>query len=233
MQSDIVSPAYVGFYHIPPSWFSEVPSEDLCHRGKFEELFKVLYEGDLDSGLRYRVRRDGFIWFDCNQWDLGTYTIIPGFAHEPGSKIPKEVIEAEQLAEKRSHNRSMLLNAYQLCLNSAHSFIRKRSTGLGAPVLSTHLVHLTDFSNPKTLLYASNNDPYCAFVNNAVRLVAERNEVAVKSRRLVEHDVIEYSFSLLDQILRSANKSALKITEMLYWSHHRYSENAFSDSLIL
>lgn len=233
METDIVSPAYVGFYHVPLSWCAEVPPEEVWQRGSLEELFKVVHEGTLEGGLRFRVRRDGFIWFNCNKWDPGTYTIIPGYSIEPGNKVPKKVTEAERLAEQRAHNRSMLLNAYQLCLNSAHSFVKKRSTGLGAPVQSTYLVHLTDFTNPISLLYASPNEPYCIYVNNAVDSIAKRNPKAINSRRLIEHDVIHYSFNLLNQILKSNNKNAVKITEMLYWAHHRYSENAFSDSLIL
>jgi hypothetical protein len=233
MESEIISPAYVGFYHVPLSWFAEIPPEDVWRRGTLEALLKVVYEGTLEGGLRFRVRRDGFIWFDCNEWEPGMYTIIPGYSLEPGNKVPKKVTEAERLAEQRAHNRSMLLNAYQLCLNSAHSFVKKRSTGLGAPVQSTYLIHLTDFTNPISLFYASPNEPYCTYVNNAVDAIAKRNPKSINSRRLIEYEVIDYSFNLLNQILKSKNKGAVKITEMLYWAHHRYSENAFSDSLIL
>lgn len=233
MEIEIVSPAYVGFYHVPLSWCAEAPSEEVWRRGSLEDLFKVVHEGTLEGGLRFRVRRDGFIWFDCNKWEPGTHTIIPGYSIAPGSKIPKGVTEAERLAEERAHNRAMLLNAYQLCLNSAHSFVKSRSTGLGAPVQSTYLVHLTDFTNPISLLYGSNNEPYCIYVNNAVNSVAKRIQEAKNIRRLIEYEVIAHSFDLLDQVMKCKSESAVKITEMLYWAHHRYSENAFSDSLIL
>ena len=205
----------------------------MWRRGSLEDLFKVIHEGTLGCDLRFRVRRDGFIWFDCNKWEPGTHTVIPGHRSIPGRKVPQEVIEAEKLAEQRAHSRAMLLNAYQLCLNSAHAFVKNRSTSLGSPVQSTYLVHLTDFSNPISLLYASSNEPYCIYVNNAVNSVAKRVRTAASARRLIEHEVVAYSFDLLDQIMKCKYESALKITEMLYWAHYRYSENAFSDSLIL
>lgn len=233
METDIVSPAYVGFYHVPLSWCAEPPSDQVWRQGSLEELFKIVYEGALHNGLRFRVRRDGFIWFDCNDWRLGTNTIIPGYPEKPGSKVPKEVREAEKIAEQRAHNRAMLLNAYQLCLNSSHSFVKKRSTGLGAPVQSTYLVHLTDFSNPISRLYASTNEPYCTYINSALDSIAKRDQKARDARRLVELEVIEYSFDLLNSVIECEIDGSLKVVELLFWAHHRYSENAFSDSLIL
>lgn len=233
MKTDVVSPAYVGFYHVPLSWCAEEPTEKTWQQGSLEELFKVVHEGFLHDGLHYRVRRDGFIWFDCNNWELGTSTIIPGYSVKPGSKIPREAREAEKLAEQRAHNRAMLLNAYQLCLNSAHSFVKKRATGLGVPIQSTYLVHLSDFTNPISLLYSSKTEPYCIYVNNALNSVAKRNPKVMGARRLIELDVITYSFDLLDRVLKCKIEGTLKIVELLYWAHHRYSENAFSDSLIL
>jgi hypothetical protein len=233
IETDIVSPAYVGFYHVPLSWCAELPSDQVWIQGALEELFKVVHEGELNNGLRFRVRRDGFIWFDCNDWFPGTNTIIPGYSAEPGSKVPKKVTEAEKLAEQRAHNRAMLVNAYQLCLNSSHAFVKKRSTGLGAPIQSTHLVHLTDFSNPISRLYASTIDPYCIYINSALDSIANREQSARNSRRLVEIEVIANSFELLNSIIMSKFDDSLKIVELIYWAHHRYSENSFSDSLIL
>ncbi|ODS31396.1 MAG: hypothetical protein SCARUB_03473, partial [Candidatus Scalindua rubra] len=65
METEIISPAYVGFYHVPLSWCSEEPSEEIWWRGSIEEVMKIVYEGTLEGDIHYRVRRDGFIWFDC------------------------------------------------------------------------------------------------------------------------------------------------------------------------
>lgn len=147
--------------------------------------------------------------------------------------MPQEVIDAERLAETRAYNRSMLINAYQLCLNSAHSTKRLRATPLGAPVQSRHLVSLTDFSNPISLVYPSSNDPYCIYVNSSVAALARRQGTDVPSRNLIEADVIAYSFQLLGKVMTSQNRDALKLAELLFWAHSQYGENFFANALIL
>jgi hypothetical protein len=232
METDIISQAYVGFYHSPLVWCAEKPSEDIRRQGAVEDVLRIVHEGTLDCGIRFRVRRDGFIWFDCNNWEPGKYTRIPGWSN-PKMIVPKEVIDAEKTAETRAYNRSILINAYQLCLCTSHLLVRYRGTNLGDPVESTHVVPLNDFSNPIYLLYPYPVEPYPIYINNALELIFRRDKKAFDIRQLIELDVIEYSFKILGEILQSKNKNALKIAEILYWASRHYTENAFSESLIL
>jgi hypothetical protein len=226
MNETRVCPAYVGFYHIPIVWCCEPPSEQFGNR---DNVLDIVIEGKLQIGIRYRVRRDGYFWFDCNMWERGAYTVIPGYERIPGGKVPREVVEAENLAEKRAYNRSMLINAYQLCLNAAHVKIRRRSTQLGLPVQAIHLIHSSDFDNPKTLLYRQVPEPYCLFVNQALLNLFSRE--GRESRRLIENDVLEYSFELFNKVTEFNSVDALKIIEILFYAFNYYREGSFSNSL--
>jgi len=233
MQPALICPAYVGFYSVPISWFSIAPDENTWRKAPIRELLSIVHEGQLAAGIKFRVRRDGFIWFDCNNWEPGTYTEIPAYDRVPGTNVPREVTAAELVAEGRAYNRSMLINAFQFCLNVAHVVKRHRSTQMSAPVQPRHLIHLSDFENPISPLYNFHPEPYCIYVDGILKEFQNRGTNPIQARRLVEHDVVAYSFELLDKIMASQNEDALKIVELLYWGCARYYDCSFADSLVL
>lgn len=229
----LISGAYVGFYRLPVCWFIEAPPKLLNIQNSLIETLAIVKEGKLSAGIHYRVRRDGFILFDMNEWEPGTYTEIPGYEQKPGCRVPKNVVDAEYIAETRAHNRAMLINAYQVCLNSSESEVRRRSGPPGVPVLATQLINLPNSNNPLSGPYHYANDPYTHYINREINAIISRDEKAIDRRRVIEKDVLDHSFILLDKILSCEFDGTLKLVEMLFWAHHRYSENAFPDSLIL
>jgi hypothetical protein len=205
VQCALICPAYVGFYSVPIRWFSKVPELEVWYQADTSKILTIVLEGQLAARIAFRVRRDGFIWFDCNRWEPGAYTEIPGYERIPGAHIPKEVTAAEKVAEERAYNHSMLINAYQLCLNTAHVVKRHTAVEMSAPVQPKHLVHLTNFENPISLIYGNSHDPYCRYVDSVLKEIFGRGKSPVQDRRLVEHDVLVYSFELLDKIMASVN----------------------------
>jgi hypothetical protein len=56
-----VASAVSAYYHIPPIWIGEPPSEQEFHHAPVQVLIADVHESDLGCGVKVRVRRD-----DCS-----------------------------------------------------------------------------------------------------------------------------------------------------------------------
>lgn len=229
----IVCPAIVGYYHIPLAWCARAPTPSQWRHAANGDLLDIVYEKTLEGGIRVRVRRDGLFWFDCNRWSPGTYTEIPAYSTEAGSVVPNEVIKAEILAEERAAQRYTLVNAFNLFLNSAQSSVGYTVYAVAPPVQAQHLVTLTSFANPLSLLYGSEEDPYCAFVNKSILSLIGRRQEDLPNRRVIPFELVDVACGMLEASLGDANADSLKIAELLYLAHSRFAESDFANSLIL
>lgn len=233
MTKNIISPAYVCFYLLPAVWVSKEPTVYEWENKNDNSLFEIVHKGNINSKIRYKIRRDGLVILDCNNWEAGTYTKIPQHDLKPGMVVPKVTIEKEKLAEKRAYNRSMLVNAYQCCLHTANIQVHNTAYSFGLPIQSRDLVNLISFDNPGVNLYFSNGDPYCEHVIRVINDIVNRKRYDHDKRQLIELDVIDYSFSLLGDILDNEYEETLKLVELLFWSQNAYRDCSFANSLIM
>jgi hypothetical protein len=64
--------AVTAYYHIPPIWVGETPSDRESQHLQRTHLAKDVYQQEFTSGIRVRVRRDGLFIFDFSLWAPGS-----------------------------------------------------------------------------------------------------------------------------------------------------------------
>jgi hypothetical protein len=228
----MIAPGVSAYYHLPPQWIGSEPSELEFDRAPVAELIREQYRTTLLNEIRIRVRRDGLFVFDCSRWEPAGFTEIPAYTVEPGGRIPQSVSKAENAAELRAANRAQLMNAHQACLSTAHSTVHRRSTGLGAIVLPSRAIKLADFEH-NNIGGLNSHDPYDRHVSQLLAFTKGYRAKELRARRVIELDTVEFSFKLLDQLLRSKTPGHVQIVELLYRAGVQFSESRFAESLIL
>jgi len=228
-----IAPGVSAYYHIPSVWVATAPSDEEFVQAPIAQLIRDEISTALHHGIRARVRRDGLFVFDCTSWGLAGATEIPPYSTPAsGGTVPGAVTRAEEAAEERATQRTLLMNAHQACLSSAHYAVHGRSCELGAMVLPSRSINLIDFLQ-NDLGSLGSHDPYHRYVQHLVGFTRGRRTPDLQRRSLLELDTVEYSFRLLDAVLRSGLDGHLQLVELLYRAGIQCSENRFAESLIL
>lgn len=234
-QPDLISPAVAAYYHIPAVWCGESPTDNEWGNAAESELIKDVFRSTICDLIGVRVRRDGLFVFDFSKWPDGSVTEIPGYKRIPGKTVPKEVTQAELLAEKKAHYRILILNVHQACISSAHLAIHRRSTTLGQIVASSRMITFFKFEENGNAIYHLTNDPFQRYLatQTTLTLPFRLSHPETRARQLLELDTITYSFSLLEKILNHDLLDLPILIDMLYRAAAQFTENLFADCLIL
>lgn len=233
-QGPMIVPAIHAYYHTPPLWIGTKPTEEEIKTAPENEFIKEIYRAQLIDGINVRVRRDGLFVFDCSTWEPGKITEIPSYEVIGGQSIPKEVAEAENLAQKRTYKRFQLLTVHLACLGTA------LDGGLcqNLPPHPSYMLNLLDFEQDDLLQipYLNSLDVGQSYIYN--HLILFKFEPGYRLSNLfhrseVPIEKVEESFILLQQILQNPHVDILDLIEIIYKSVYNYRCHQFSESLIL
>lgn len=228
----MISPAVAGYFRIPPVWVGDKPTENELLYEKVVDLIRDQYHRVLCGCIDVRVRRDGVFLFDFSRWAPAESTEIPGYIPQPGQRIPREITDAENLAERRLALRTAVMNVHQACLSTAETVIHKRSTKLGEPIHPYHTIRPLTLDEQK-FDRLSYNDPTESFIRLQMDSIENRQIASLKTRLLIEQDTLEFSFELLERILDNEFEDLAQLVELLYRAAAEYPEQRFAESLIL
>lgn len=223
-------PAICAYYHIRPVWVIEEPSATERRQGTLEELTRDVYRGQLSNGIRTRVRRDGLFIFDCTNWTEATELLIPAYSLGSDNRVPTIVSQANQEEIKRVLLRTRLMNVHQACISSAHSKFQG-ATQLGRLCDPSRYLGLARFEDNIFPIPEVAHEPVNRFVYD--HLSMRQGDIGPRSgRRVLEREVIEYSFKLLDEILQCEVDDILVLIEMIYRAGIQHSESRHEEALI-
>lgn len=228
----MISPAVAGYLRIPPVWIGDRPTDEELLRAPLTDLIRDQHRRTLCGGIHVRVRRDGVFLFDFSDWPRAEPTEIPGHTREPGQTIPREVTDAEMLAERKLVLRTQIMNAHQACLSTAEIAVHQRSSQLGELIHPYHTIRPLTLEDQKVGVLDP-NDPTDSFIALQMKFVESRQVKRLKNRPLIEQDTLEFSFQVLEQILDNEFEDLVQLVELLYRAAGEYPEYRFAESLIL
>lgn len=228
----LIAAAVIGYYRIPPIWVGEEPVKEDYLIGNENPLTRTEFSCSLSCGIRVQVRRDGLFLFDFSAWPPAERTEVPGWNPVPGSRVPKEVTEAEQLAETRLALRAQVINAHQACLSTAETVEIRRSSDLGVPVqqYETFRPFIFDMAHVGG---PHHDGPTSDYVRDQIRFVENRQKSKIGYRTLFNIQTLDRSFRELDKILNSDVPNLLELVEILFRSATDYRDQRFAESIIL
>lgn len=234
IQPDMVAPTVEGYFRIPAIWVGEAPRPEtvrvLTPRIHHERVF----ETNMTCGIKVQVQRDGMFLFDFTEWKPAPMVIIPGYRkpNENGPYQPTaEHQKAEELAEQYAVLRAQVMNVHQACLTSSERFVRNRSAMMGFPVTAWN-THKAIHASVEPTYYDDTEDMHQLSHNVLNKKYADLSGVNL-GRRIIEIDVIEHSFGLLDEILSSDEGRLLHLVEAAYIASCRSREKRWGEALVL
>lgn len=191
----------------------------------------TMFERSLDCGIRVRVQRDGLFMFDFSASKIAAPVHLPGFVRPSDDpvRVPPERAAAEYEAEINSVLRTQILNVHQACLITAEAergltidfgrMLDYRSTYKGVDLKETPAYE----ESSKMPLKISRN-----VLNGYYGDWRLDN-----NRPIIPAQVVERSFALLDECLKSAPTRNIAIIEAIYGGSVRAGEKRFGESVIL
>ena len=233
MNHSIVSSAYSGFLYSPFCWFVTPPTEADWKSSNNNAIFKTVYETTMPCGIRVKIRRDGFILFDFNNWRPASYVIIPGYESIPNKVVPAKVIQQELLAENRAQRRSEVINAFLLTLNSTYTRNGRFGLPLAEPVLAKNIVTTWTFSGLSYNPFEYGSDSSQIYAKYVIDSLNARNKAPTLNATTIDFQALKNSLSILNEIILYSDIDMISLTNLLYWSNNRYRENLYPESLIL
>lgn len=234
IKPDRVSPAVEGYFRIPAVWIGEEPDPESVSILNPETHHAVVLETILNCGIEVRVQRDGTFLFDFSSWPLAPLVTIPGYRtpnREGPYRIPSETSKAEDEAENYAVLRAQVMNVHQACLTTSEKAVKKRSAAMGLPVTSWNTLKALTFDT--ALFYRDDIEDIRALARNALNNKDCVQRTQPFPRRILEKEVIEHSFKLLDQILSLEDATLIQWVEAAYIAACRYAEKRFGETVVL
>jgi hypothetical protein len=229
---DRVSPAVEGYFRFPAVWIGEAPHAQQVEFLNPEIHNAVIVEQKLSCGIIAYAYRNGMFLFDFLDWKRGSAVRIPGYTAPEGRyKVSYSHTQAENKAEEIAMLRAKIMNVHQACLSAAENAIKRRSAMMGFPVSawSTYKAAIPNLP----IHYSDDSEDALTFVQNAMDNKDRVRRARPYNRRVLEIDVVQYSFELLDKILQHSNSSALYLVESLFLSACRYRDKCYGESVTL
>lgn len=233
IQPDMVSPAVEGYFRIPAIWVGLEP-----HAAIVAVLNPAVHHArvickTLRCGIITLVLRDGTFLFDFRDWPLAPVVIIPGYDRPDRGlsfKIPIDTTKAEELAESYAVLRAQLMNVHQACLSTAEYTVKRRGAAMGFPV--------TSWNTEKALSWntARNYNDHVEDIHALARNVLNNKDRVRRhplGRRVIEIEVVEHSFDLLDQILLEGDINFIQLVEAAYVATCRQRERRYGEAVVL
>ncbi len=234
IEMDRVSPGIEGYFRIPAIWVGERPEAEKVLKLNPAVHHGIVYRKKLECGIETRVQRDGLFLFDFSTWSIAPQITIPGYTKANGNgpnRVPRFHTVAEEQAENYAVLRAQVMNAHQACLTTAERKVKQRSAAMGFPVTAWSTEKAITFRTPAS--YHDDTEDMHALARNVLNNsfgVLRRNPF---DRRLIELEVIDYSMTLLDQILCNPEKQLMQLVESFYISACRVREKRFGEAIML
>ena len=234
IKPDRVSPAVEGYFRIPAIWVGEEPDPESISILNPEIYHAVVFKTKLSCGIEVRVQRDGTFLFDFSSWPLAPLVIIPGYRTpnpEGPYRIPSETSNAEDEAESHAFLRAQVMNVHQACLTTSEKAVKGRSAAMGLPVTSWNTLKALTFDT--ALSHRDDIEDIRALARNVLNNKDRVQRIQPFPRRVLEKEVIEHSFKLLDQILSLEDAVLIQWIEAAYIAACRYAEKRFGETVVL
>ncbi|MDE0159049.1 MAG: hypothetical protein OXI02_06710 [Candidatus Dadabacteria bacterium] len=234
IKPDRVSPGVEGYFRIPAVWVGEEPDPDSVSILNPDIHHAVVFKTILNCGIEVRVQRDGTFLFDFSYWPLAPLVIIPGYRiPDPGNphRIPLETSNAEDEAENYAVFRAQVMNVHQVCLTTSEKTVKRRSAAMGLPVTSWNTLKALTFDT--VFSYRDDIEDIRALGRNVLNNKDRVQRIQPFPRRILEKEVIEHSFKLLDQILSLEDANLIQWIEAAYIAACRCAEKRYGEAVVL
>ena len=123
------------------------------------------------------------------------------------------------------------MNAHQACLATSESVVKRRSAGMGVPVTAWNTHKAISFDTPPA--YNDDTEDSHALAHNVLN---NKDQVPCQQplpRRVLELEVVEHSFELLDHILLCGDSTLIQMVEAAYIATSRWGEKRFGEAVVL
>ena len=234
IKPDRVSPAVEGYFRIPAVWVCKEPDPKSVSILNPEIHHTVVFKKVLNCGIEVCAQRDGTFLFDFSSWPLAPLVVIPGYRipnPESPYRMPSETSSAEEKAENYAVLRAQVMNVHQACLTTSEKTVKKRSAAMGFPVTSWNTLKALTFDTAH--FYRDDIEDIRALARNALNNKDQVYRTKPFPRRILEKEVIEHSFELLDQILSLEDGTLIHWIEAAYIAACRYTEKRFGEAVVL
>lgn len=231
---DTVSASIEGYFRFPAIWVGEKPEATSVLTLNPAVHHEIVYEAPLNCGIHVRATRDGHFLFDFSKWPIAPQITIPGYTRpsENGPcSVPRFHSEAEDQAELYAVVRAQVMNAHQACLTTAERVVKQRGAGMGFPVTAWSTEKAITFRLPTS--YHEDIEDMHALARNVLNNSVGVPRTQPLSRRVIELDVVAYSFKLLDQILSHPETRLVQLVETIYIAACRSREKRFGEAITL
>lgn len=231
---DTVSPSIEGYFRFPAIWIGEKPDAASVLTLNPAVHHQIVYETSLQCGIRVRASRDGHFLFDFTNWPVAPQITIPGYTRPSESgpcTAPRFHTEAEEQAAQYAVVRAQVMNAHQACLTTAERVVKQGSAGMGFPVTAWSTEKAITFRPPTS--YHEDVEDMHAMARNVLNNSLSAPRTQPLGRRVIELDVVAYSFKLLDQILRHPEPQLVQLVETIYIAACRSREKRFGEAITL
>jgi hypothetical protein len=234
IHSDARTATIEGYYRFPAVWIGARPDAETVRVLNPQVHHEVVLAKKLNCGIEVRAQRDGTFLFDFSSWPLAPSILVPGYRREANKPIPKEHSNKREEAEKYSAIRAQVMNVHQACLATAQWQIKRSTHHMGFPVASCNTFKSISFSSDQ-LPYGDNTEDFVALARNVLN-----NKDGVPGSRhplprlVIELNVVERSFELLDYILATTSDIVLtQMVEGVYIATSRIYERRFGGNCSL
>jgi len=232
IEPDRVSPPVEGYFRLPAIWVGEEPNKESVIVLNPKIHHEVVLRKKLDCGINIQVHRDGRFMFDFSNWPIAPIVTIPGYRKpDPPFKITVEHANQANKAEDYAIIRAQAMNVHQLCLTTSEYIVKKRSSMMPYPVTAWNTYKAISFDIPPT--YSTNVEDLHSLAQNVIN---NSYKVSIKNprpRRVIETEVVEYSFDLFDNILGKQNLGLIQIIEAAFLSACRVQEKRNGEAITL
>lgn len=230
IEPDRVNAVVEGYFRIPAVWIGEAPSDHKDELG-INLRQQVALRAKMSCGIEAYALRNGMFLFDFLRSSVGEMVRVPGYEWR---SLPYTPPRAHAVAEAKTEQsgllRAQIMNVHQACLISSEATVKHRSAAMGFPVTAWSTVKTIDISH--RVPYSDDVED----VNALARNVLEGKYVPAfipPKRRVLELEVVDYSFRMLDYILSLERGQYLPIVEAAYQSACRSVEHRFGESIAI
>jgi len=123
------------------------------------------------------------------------------------------------------------MNVHQACLTTSEKTVKRRSAAMGLPVTSWNTLKALTFDT--ALFYRDDIEDIRALARNVLNNKDRVQRTQPFPRRVLEKEVVEHSFKLLDQILSLEDAALIQWIEAAYIAACRYAEKRFGETVVL
>lgn len=220
----MVRPPVEGYFRIPAVWVGSAPASD----SEFvASRTAIACRHNFRCGLIAHALQNGTFLFDFLASTVAPVVVIPSWTLGPERKVPRSVNEAEHLANVAGDLRAQILNAHQACLNSSESVVMRRGAHAGFPLAPWATIKAVSFEHVRSF----HDDPENRHSLAQSVLDGRFREAPPQPRRVLEVEVVEHSFKLLDDILSTESGFLLPIIEAAYQAANRAIEMRLGEAI--